>query len=328
MTFVDIEKLRHDLGEDCQQWLDTLPDQLDTILSNKQHGHIDEWETLISALPDCKPDMVNLDTDSITIGRKTDLQTQAWQQLHDLLKQLHPWRKGPYTLFGIQIDTEWRSDWKWLRLEKHIDKLDGKKVLDVGCGNGYHCWRMRGAGASLVIGVDPMIRYLTQFNVMQYYTADEPVHLLPLTLEQLPAKLHYFDTVFSLGVLYHRRSPIDHLCELRDCLLPGGQLVLETLIIRGEQNATLIPKRRYAKMRNVWFIADVPMILSMLTRCGFNNARVVDITATTTAEQRRTSWMNFESLSDFLDPMDNSKTIEGYPAPLRAIFIAEKSLYG
>ncbi len=325
MTFVDIRKLRNDLGENCQQWLDTLPEQLDTILNNEKHGHIDEWRTIIAELPEGKPCKVNFNTDSITIGSKTELKKPDQDKLYDLLKQLHPWRKGPYTLFGIQIDTEWRSDWKWQRLEKYINNLEGKKVLDVGCGSGYHCWRMRGAGASLVVGIDPMIRFLTQFNVIKHYIADEPVHLLPLTLEQLPEKLNYFDTVFSLGVLYHRRSPVDHLYKLGECLLPGGQLVLETLIIKGEHNATLIPQKRYAKMRNVWFISDVSMILALLTRCGFSNARVVDITATTTEEQRQTDWMHFESLSDFLDPEDDTKTIEGYPAPLRAIFIAEKS---
>ena len=40
-------------------------------------------------------------------------------------------------------------------------------------------------------------------------------------------------------------------------------------------------------------------------------------------EQRRTDWMTSESLAEFLDPNDRSKTIEGYPAPLRAVLTAK-----
>ncbi|MCK5863518.1 MAG: DUF1698 domain-containing protein, partial [Marinobacter adhaerens] len=50
----------------------------------------------------------------------------------------------------------------------------------------------------------------------------------------------------------------------------------------------------------------------------------VDVTPTTTDEQRSTDWMRFNSLQDFLDPNDPSKTVEGYPGPLRATVIAEK----
>jgi tRNA (mo5U34)-methyltransferase len=50
---------------------------------------------------------------------------------------------------------------------------------------------------------------------------------------------------------------------------------------------------------------------------------MVDISTTSIEEQRSTDWMTFESLEDFLDPNDHSKTIEGHPAPTRAVFLAE-----
>ncbi|MEW8068099.1 MAG: DUF1698 domain-containing protein, partial [Candidatus Thiodiazotropha endolucinida] len=45
---------------------------------------------------------------------------------------------------------------------------------------------------------------------------------------------------------------------------------------------------------------------------------------TTIEEQRATEWMRFESLADYLDPADRSLTIEGYPAPRRAVFVARQ----
>ncbi|PMC22346.1 tRNA 5-methoxyuridine(34)/uridine 5-oxyacetic acid(34) synthase CmoB, partial [Klebsiella aerogenes] len=44
-----------------------------------------------------------------------------------------------------------------------------------------------------------------------------------------------------MGVLYHRRSPLDHLWQLKDQLAPGGELVLETLVIEGDENTVLVP---------------------------------------------------------------------------------------
>jgi tRNA (mo5U34)-methyltransferase len=78
-------------------------------------------------------------------------------------------------------------------------------------------------------------------------------------------------------------------------------------------------------MRNVWFLPSTKTMLLWLRRCGFKDVACVDISRTSVKEQRRTEWMKFESLADFLDPKDHTKTIEGHPAPLRAIFTATKS---
>jgi tRNA (mo5U34)-methyltransferase len=161
-----------------------------------------------------------------------------------------------------------------------------------------------------------------QFHAIKKLYGDAPVYVLPLAIEQLPSNLKTFDTVFSMGVLYHRRSPIDHLLELKDCLASGGELVLETLVIEGELGNVLVPEGRYAKMRNVWFIPSCATLSQWLRRCGFINIRLIDVTATSIAEQRSTEWMRFHSLADFLHPQNSQLTCEGLPAPKRAIFIA------
>jgi len=50
---------------------------------------------------------------------------------------------------------------------------------------------------------------------------------------------------------------------------------------------------------------------------------IVDVGQTSVEEQRRTPWMTFHSLAQFLDPDDPGLTIEGLPAPRRAILTAE-----
>ena len=291
--------------------------ELKHMLANhlRQHGRINEWRQVLEAVT-TETAEPSFNTDTICVGpANIDYSTQ--------LKALMPWRKGPLKIGDTFIDTEWRSDWKWRRVQPHLVDLHGKQVLDVGCGNGYHMFRMLGQGARLALGVDPTALFNFQFALMQKLTSDNNAYLLPLRSEHLPA-FGTFDVVFSMGVLYHRRSPMHHLQELFSFLRPGGQLVLETLIVEGNNHEILIPEDRYAKMANVWFIPSTFALETMVNRVGFQDSRTVDVTLTTIQEQRSTQWMEFESLVDFLDPADTSKTIEGYPTPCRAILTARK----
>jgi tRNA (mo5U34)-methyltransferase len=302
-------------------WLECLPSQLDTVFSVEWNGNWPAWRSTLGDLPGIFASEVDLNADSIVIDGECSEDVRA--RIERLLRRFHPWRKGPYTIHGIHIDTEWRSDLKWRRLKDHIRPLEGRTVLDVGCGNGYHAWRMVGSGAELVIGIDPTLLSVVQFLAVKHFAGDFPVYVLPLGMEDVPRNLRAFDAVFSMGVLYHRRSPLDHLLELKACLRSGGELVLETLVIGGGAGQVLVPEDRYAQMRNVWFIPSCATLLSWLKRCGYRNGRVVDVTKTTTDEQRSTSWMRFRSLPDFLDPINPTLTVEGLPAPVRAVFIAE-----
>lgn len=314
--------IEHWRGGDLDRWAQQLEQQIASGLNPNRYGDLARWLQALHELPPLQADAIQLNAARVGASCVTALSDTTRAQLHTALSKLHPWRKGPFELFGVLVDTEWRSDWKWDRLENAIDSLHGRRVLDVGCGSGYHCWRMLGDGAAEVIGIDPTPLFVVQFWALQTYLAQDNVWVLPLAMEQVPAKLHAFDTVFSMGVLYHRRSPLDHLQELKDCLRPGGQLVLETLVIEGDLGDTLLPEGRYARMGNVWFLPSCDTLLSWLRKLGFVDTQLVDVGVTTTAEQRSTEWMTFHSLANFLDPDDASKTIEGHPAPRRAIVTA------
>jgi tRNA (mo5U34)-methyltransferase len=303
-------------------WAERLPAQLARALGPARHGDLEHWLAAVADLPGCHDRQVHLDRPAVTVCGSVDGPTR--QAIEQGLQALHPWRKGPYELCGVGIDTEWRSDWKWARLAPHLAPLAGRRVLDVGCGNGYHLWRIAGAGAALALGIDPTQLFLAQFLAVRHFVGEGwPVQLLPLGIEDVPAGLRRFDTVLSMGVLYHRRAPLDHLLALRDLLRPGGELVLETLVIEGGAGQVLLPEGRYAKMRNVWFIPSAQELARWLRRCGLRRVRILDVTPTSTAEQRATSWMRFESLADYLDPDDPTRTVEGHPAPRRAILLAE-----
>jgi len=288
-----------------------------------KHGDLIRWQDGFNALPDVTPSDYDFNNSAVTIGSPDDTDMEQ-AETTAALRQMHPWRKGPFKLFGVHIDTEWRSDWKWDRLKDAISPLAGRTVLDVGCGSGYHLWRMLAADAKLVIGIDPTALFSMHFATIKRYLPETAAFLIPVGIEHMPEKMQSFDTVFSMGLLYHRRSPIDHLIELKELLNHGGELVIDTLVIEGDETQCLMPDGRYAKMRNVWFIPSVAMLELWLKRAGFKDVKVIDVCPTTVSEQRATEWMTFESLANFLDPNDSSRTIEGHPAPIRAVLTAKK----
>lgn len=303
-------------------WLETLPAQLTAWQRDARHGNLDKWVKLLSKLPNTSPTTRDL-KDSVSFGAPEDIDTYTQNQITGLLKQFMPWRKGPFSIHGVHIDTEWRSDWKWDRVAPHIQSLTNRTVLDVGCGSGYHMWRMLDQAPDLVIGIDPTQLFLVQFQAIKHFNPDPRIHLLPLGIEQMQP-LNAFDTVFSMGVLYHRRDPIEFLSQLKHQLRKGGELVLETLVVDGDDTTVFMPGERYAQMRNVWFIPSTAALTTWLERLGFEDIRVVDNSLTSLEEQRTTEWMPSQSLKDFLNPEDRSRTIEGYPAPQRAVVIATR----
>ncbi len=290
-------------------------------LEQGTHGDAQRWRRLLAQLPDLQASSIQLG-DAVTIGTEADIDPAQRAKLEQSLREFIPWRKGPFALFGVQIDTEWQSQLKWRRVAKAIAPLQGRHILDVGSGNGYYGFRMLEAGAKLVIGIDPHIPYVAQFWAIKHFAPHLPLYVLPLTLEQLPTPIPHFDTVFSMGVLYHRRSPIEHLLQLRNCLRSGGELVLETLYVDGDEGYSLTPADRYARMSNVWFVPSIKTIVRWLDRCRFTKIQVVDESVTSIDEQRKTEWMPFDSLADALNPSNSEFTIENYPSPKRVIVTA------
>ena len=319
---LNYESLFDDLADiGLPSWRDKLAGILEQKFSDSVHGDLRDWQAVISDLPAVEKLPADLNAGAVTIPRVEGISTD---RIRDSLLRLKPWHKGPFDLCGVFIDAEWRSDLKWDRIKDSISPLAGRAVLDVGCGNAYYALRMRGMGAKLVIGIDPALLYVMQFLAVCHFMQAEPVHVLPIRLHELPGDSNAFDTAFSMGVLYHQRSSAAHLLELKSSLRPGGELVLETLILPGTEAIVRRPEGRYARMRNVWILPTLPKLESWLRESGFDNIRLIDVSQTRPEEQRTTEWMPFESLAEALDPADSTRSIEGWPAPRRAALICNK----
>lgn len=288
----------------------------------RRHGDMPHWRGVIEGLRGLSAVRYTLDQPVIEIGGEDELGGTDLQAVTSAFRGLCPWRKGPFRVFGVDLDAEWRSDLKWSRVLQAVSSLERHRVLDVGCGNGYYCLRALGAGAASVLGVEPSTLFVLQFELLRRLLPPLPAAVLPLGFEALPEHPRGFDTVFSMGLLYHRRSPLEHLRRLGSCLAEGGQLVLETLVVEPRFGPILEPRGRYANMGNVWSIPSVPELSKWLDQAGFKDVRVTDVSVTSVEEQRVTRFSNTHSLRDALDPNDASKTIEGHPAPQRAMIVA------
>jgi tRNA (mo5U34)-methyltransferase len=304
-----------------------LPELQQIVAQRLARHHRDRkcqlYADLLASLPALQAEHLCLDADRVEIGLDSQISEAHKEELQLALFGLRPWRKGPFRIFGIDLDTEWASWLKWQRLQPHLAPLRGRKVLDVGSSCGYYLFRMHSQNPALLLGLEPYATFYYQFRFLAALAARERLHTLPLKFEELPPMPGFFDTIFHMGVLYHVRSPLETLTALRNTLRRGGELVLETLVIPGDEDVALTPRARYAKMNNVFFLPTVKCLECWLERTGFTNIRCVDVTRTTTAEQRRTAWIQTESLADFLHPDDPMLTIEGYPAPRRALLLAQ-----
>ena len=286
---------------------------------NVNNGNIPKWTIALDALKAMPKGEIELNEPYISINQNS-LDSEI---IVSAFKKLLPWRKGPFMFNNLKLESEWQGDLKWKRLQKHITPLKNRRVLDVGAGNGYFTLRMAMEGAKKVLGIEPFLLFNYQYAAIKSLIGNEiNAMLLPIRLEEMP-KSAIFDSVFSMGVLYHQKSHMEHLLKLKNMMAPGAELILETLVVEGPKGYSLIPEGRYAQMRNVHCLPSIDTLKSWLADANFNNIKIVDISKTSPQEQRKTEWIgdNAASLEDFLDPSDPSLTKEGYPAPTRVIII-------
>jgi tRNA (mo5U34)-methyltransferase len=237
------------------------------------------------------------------------------KKIYETAKLLMPWRKGPFEVGQTFIDSEWRSDVKYNLLRPHFN-LKNKRVADIGCNNGYYMFRMREDEPKSLVGFDPSPLYKTQFDFINHFVKSEIVYEL-LGVEHLEFYEEKFDVIFCLGVLYHRSDPVAMLKSLFRGLDAKGEVILDTFYIQGEDEICLCPESSYSKIPNVYFVPTIKALKNWCLRAGFSEFEVLETAVTDANEQRKTQWIEGQSLEDFLDPNDASKTVEGYPAPAR-----------
>lgn len=283
------------------------------------------WNQLLADLPPIKGVKVDGSGPRVRIEKGEGLiRSEDQEKIRKTAERFKPWRKGPFELFGIEIDGEWRADLKWDRISGAVGSLQGQRILDIGCNNGYYLMRMAHCKPQLLLGFDPTLLYYYQYRLLTHWHQPANLHFELFGVEQVRHFENFFDSIFSMGIVYHRRHPLEQLSDIYQALRPSGQLLLETLIYPGEESVAFFPPDRYASMKNVWFIPTRNCLFNWLKRMLFTKIEFISESNTSAEEQRTTSWSSTASLADFLSPHDPSLTLEGHPAPRRLVVLARK----
>lgn len=260
---------------------------------------------------------------AVRIGTRDELDSAGHLLLKEVLDAFRPWKKGPYEIFGHEIDSEWRSDVKWDRVRPHLGSLEGEVIADIGCHNGYFMYRMAAEGASSVIGFEPVPTNAYNHFLLQEFIAVPQISFELFGVEHIDLFPETFDTIFCMGILYHHTDPIGLIRKMKKALKPKGRIIIDCQGIPGEDSISLTPSGRYAGASGVWYLPTLSALQNWVKRAGFSQQKVIYSEALSTEEQRATSWAEVKSLKDFLNPDDPLKTVEGYPAPYRHYLIAK-----
>jgi len=298
----------------------------DMFLKNdsfSKHGNKEKWFDILKSLPNLDTKYLDYSGSQIVIGKPEEINIAEKQILENELLKLCPWRKGPFNVFGLEIDSEWRSEKKWERIKNYLPSAKGLRIGDIGCSNGYYAYKLLDLSPELIIGMDKTALFIIQFLSIKYYTKQiQELLVIPCSAEEFGQENFDFDLLLSMGILYHSKNPESHLDVLKNLLKKNGHLVIETIISMTDSNINIDRGQKYAGMKNIGTIYTKNHLISLLKKYQFKNIECVDETYTTTDEQRATKWMEGKSFKDFLLP--NGDTIEGYPPVCRAIFIAQK----
>jgi len=117
---IDFSEAYDDISNsDLSPWMERLPGDIEATFSNYSHGELKQWHQLLSELVQITPSDLEINT-NVSVGNENNLTAEQAHLLTEQLMKLHPWRKGPFHIHGLHIDTEWRSDWKWQRIKPHL----------------------------------------------------------------------------------------------------------------------------------------------------------------------------------------------------------------
>ncbi len=310
------DSARHDEIRQTQQ-------KLQTWVNQNKKGFL-RYRVPYEGLRQFPAKFINCDSDWVTIGKSHELTEPEQREVKSHLQTFIPWRKGPFSIFGVDVDSEWQSQRKWQRLVDFLPDMEGKVVADIGCSNGYYMFRMVPHKPKVVIGFEPSVQHYYCFKALNSMAGIENLHIDLLGVEHLSLFPECFDVLFLMGIIYHRSSPVECLRDIFSSLRTGGTLVLESQALPGESEIALFPEKTYAKVPGTYFVPTGNCLKNWLARAGFTDIDVFCQHPMSSIEQRRTNWMSFESYADFTDPADSSKTVEGYPAPDRVFIRARK----
>lgn len=114
---------------------------------------------------------------------------------------------------------------EWSELQKLLPDFTGKRVLDLGCGYGWHCRYAAEQGAAWVLGTDISHKMLREAHTRNQLPNVEYRCAAMEDLDFAPAN---FDVVISSLAFHYVRDFGPLIQKVAHWLKPGGELVFST----------------------------------------------------------------------------------------------------
>src|SRR5207302_801696 len=111
---------------------------------------------------------------------------------------------------------------EWPALLALLPDLQGRKVLDLGCGYGWFCRWVREKGAADILGIDVSEKMLARAAAT---TQDKAIRYERADMEQLELPAAAFDLVYSSLALHYVKELERLMAQVHRSLAPGGSLV-------------------------------------------------------------------------------------------------------
>lgn len=135
---------------------------------------------------------------------------------YDNDKFFNEYSRFPRSVEGLSAAGEWKE------MEKLLPDFKGKRVLDIGCGFGWHCIYAAEHGASYVMGTDISEKML---EVAKSKTIYPGVEYRKMAMEDMTFSANEFDVVIS-SLAFHYTPDFKDICtKVSKYLAPGGDFV-------------------------------------------------------------------------------------------------------
>lgn len=111
---------------------------------------------------------------------------------------------------------------EWHELKKILPDFNNKRVLDLGCGFGWHCRFAIENGATSVVGVDISQKMIDE---AKNKTTSDRIDYVCKPIEDVRFQKNSFDIIISSLAFHYIESFEDVLKEIKMWLVKGGEFI-------------------------------------------------------------------------------------------------------
>ena len=135
---------------------------------------------------------------------------------YDNINFFNQYKQMSRSIKGLEAAGEWHV------VKKMLPNLENKRVLDLGCGFGWHCRYAIDEGAKSVVGIDISERML---NEAKKNTESKLIEYIKMPIEDIEYPEDTFDVVISSLALHYIESCTEVFNKVNTCLIKGGNFI-------------------------------------------------------------------------------------------------------